>query len=672
MAQVGSLSPTTGTIVNSSQMESGTGNGDYYRLIPGGSKAGTSAGQWRVGSFFIAGVSQGSPGGSTNNTSFPGTSHPGVSAWGAYNVSESDQFGSLCYFRYASSAFNANLINNTTAVSSGQRWSLQNRTSAPGFPNKVDGNNTNSGWQISGNASNNYNNYSGVTTNGISWNFSSGTNVRIESFNTYDLRGGTPNVVSNYGGFAIGAIIRTQQQSNTTVRSYFFLGGGGRGVTIKDAGSGSSGNPFKVGSNGGNATILFPFFSGSSGAGGNFGGGGGGYTGNIAGIYAPLIAPSSGGAGRVWFTYIRPTATGLGQIPTIVEKGSTYTVELESYWDGVFSGQFTVPLNATSGTQPFYISDSRGARIALFADLAPPPTINSFTAQDQLNLDSNPTDNVTFSWNLTDNYGVAFDVEIYKGSISPSNLLYSGVGQLIGSTTVSTGLQSVAGSNSPASGTFILKVTLSGGDYNEASTTANVYNDNNPSLVVISSTVIPGSLNRTNGSLAPLYTYLILCSLNGVDMPTRVRSLTSGVRIGLNTTSFGVSRIVDVGGIFYIEFTSLDYNTSTTVGGTNAQGEIIGQTNTLTFQIEAGTDIVNVDAVTRAPVIQEAFDFSSSVDTYPYPDIDVVPEEPNTDQFTLSNEINLDDVEVDVEVKSSNPDVQVRINGGGWQDIRQI
>jgi len=285
------------------------------------------------------------------------------------------------------------------------------------------------------------------------------------------------------------------------------------------------------------------------------------------------------------------------------------------------------------------------------------PSITSFSANPnpQLSSSGTPTYSTILSWSASD----ADSYTINGSSVSGNSL------------NITNLPQSTAGSNSPATRSYqLIASNVAGSD--SSTITVGAYNDNNPSLVVISSTVIPGSLNRTNGSLAPLYTYLILCSLNGVDMPTKVRSLTSGVRIGLNTTNFGSSRTVPIGGIFYIEFTSLDYNTSTTVGGTNAQGEIIGQTNTLTFQIEAGTDIVNVDAVTKAPVIQEAFDFSSSVDTYPYPDIDVVPEEPNTDQFTLSNEINLDDVEVDVEVKSSNPDVQVRINGGGWQDIRQI
>jgi len=225
---------------------------------------------------------------------------------------------------------------------------------------------------------------------------------------------------------------------------------------------------------------------------------------------------------------------------------------------------------------------------------------------------------------------------------------------------------SVAGSNSPYTATVTL-TAYAGTASTSQSITVSITNDNNPSSVPYSLIGL-GSLTQ----LEPISTRVLLCSINGVDMPTKVVSQSTGTRIGLNQTNFGSSRTVPVGNNFYVEFTVPDFNTSTVSGGTNAQGEVIGQTNPFNVVFLVGTDTITVPCAVRAPVIQEAFDFNGISGTYPYPDIDVVPLEPNTDQFLVTEEEVMDDIEIDVEIKASDPNQQVRINGGPWQDMRGL
>ena len=76
----------------------------------------------------------------------------------------------------------------------------------------------------------------------------------------------------------------------------------------------------------------------------------------------------------------------------------------------------------------------------------------------------------------------------------------------------------------------------------------------------------------------------------------------------------------------------------------------------------------NITITTRAPRINEVFDYADNKDKYPYEDIDLIPNSPT--EHLATAQINVDDIEIPMEMKVSKPQAQISINGGGWQNVR--
>ncbi len=96
-----------------------------------------------------------------------------------------------------------------------------------------------------------------------------------------------------------------------------------------------------------------------------------------------------------------------------------------------------------------------------------------------------------------------------------------------------------------------------------------------------------------------------------------------------------------------------------------------GKTNTRTVTVTpGGGSSFNVSYVTRKPRIKEDFDFDGETGEYPYEDIDLISNSP--DVWRDTQILAADDIEIDMEIKGDDPNIQIKINNGGWQNIRQI
>lgn len=266
------------------------------------------------------------------------------------------------------------------------------------------------------------------------------------------------------------------------------------------------------------------------------------------------------------------------------------------------------------------------------------PVISTFTVSNNYNTDANPDANVVMNWNTT----YANDVKINKGvgSISAN-----------GTKTVNTGLQSNGDNNSPAEKDYTLTATGPGGSVTKTKT-AKVKNDNIPS----------NGWNTSFINLEPgVIETLDLGTLSGVDMPTTISTTGQGNFIGLNGSFAGTKNFTN-GQTVQLRTTTLPFNTNISGGS--------GQTNTKTVTVTTPSGSFNVTVTTRAPIVNETFDYNNNLNKFPFEDIDLVTNSPI--EYVTSAQQNMDDIEIPVEIKLSNPDAQVSINNQTWQYVREI
>lgn len=268
-----------------------------------------------------------------------------------------------------------------------------------------------------------------------------------------------------------------------------------------------------------------------------------------------------------------------------------------------------------------------------------PPSITQFTVGNNYNTDANPDANVSMSWNTN-----------YANSVSISSVGSVGAS---GTTTVNTGLQSNANGTSPAQKSYTLTATGPGGTVTSTKT-ANVKNDNTPSNAWTTSFTNLDPNTQVTVSLG---------TLQGVDMPTTISTSGSGNFIGRNG-SFGGSINFNAGDVVQFRTTSMPFNTTVPASGT------FGSTNSKTATVTTPGGSFTVTFTTRAPRVKEDFDYANNVGKYPYEDIDLITNSPS--EYTTSAQIDADDIEIPVEVKTNNGNAQVSINNGGWQNTRSI
>lgn len=61
---------------------------------------------------------------------------------------------------------------------------------------------------------------------------------------------------------------------------------------------------------------------------------------------------------------------------------------------------------------------------------------------------------------------------------------------------------------------------------------------------------------------------------------------------------------------------------------------------------------------------------ANSVNKFPFEDIDLVDNNPL--EYTTSPQITADDIEINMEIRVSDPNAEVSINNGTWQNVREI
>ena len=314
---------------------------------------------------------------------------------------------------------------------------------------------------------------------------------------------------------------------------------------------------------------------------------------------------------------------------------------------GYFSpGSYTIcATSVNSGAGPYGVAlDWYGY------DPPPPPSINSFSASPNPQNSGNgiPQYSTTLSWNsssigsssatITSSAGETFNVAS-SGSLNINNLP-----------------QSNANGTSPATRSYTLTVSNNGGS-SSSNITVSSRNDNTPTNTWTTSFINLEPNTQTTVNIG---------TLSGVDMPTTISTTGDSNFVGLNN-SFGGSVNFSDGQTVQLRTTTLPFNTDMTgVSSTDT----FGNTNTKVVTVTTPSGNVLVSFQTRAPRVKEDFDYADNLNTFPYEDIDLVTNNPL--EFSVSAKIDVDDIEIAQEIKTNDPDVQVSINSGAWQNIREI
>lgn len=381
------------------------------------------------------------------------------------------------------------------------------------------------------------------------------------------------------------------------------------------------------------------------------GGGGGGGAWEVSAI-------SPGGNGGGWQTSIGSVSAGAGGNGASCGDGSggggggggapgggpgTGGCDFEQGGSGGGGGESAYNSSAATITSDSF--NNGGGFISLSYTSAVPEIIN-FTAipLNQYSSGGTPLYSTQLQWSTADVTSLVIT--------SSAGETYNVTGT--NNLNITNLAQSNAAGNSPVSRNYTLTAC-----YNTVCTTStitiNAKNDNTPS----------NSWTQTFSNLDPSTEYqYTLGQLNGVDMPT-IGSVDGtnnflGDSIG---GSFSNPKTFTNGSAVVLKFTSLPFNTDI-----SGQTGIYGKTNVKTMRVTIGSQSFDVTATTRAPRISEDFNYTNKLSQYPFEDIDLIDNAPA--DYLTSAVVTADDIEIPVEIKSSDPNLQVNINGTGWQNIR--
>lgn len=493
-------------------------------------------------------------------------------------------------------------------------------------------------------------------------------------------------------------------------------GGGGTGAAIKSGGNGFPNNRFEAFEDGQDASSGTR--SVDAGVGRRFGGGGGGA---LNRIFEDADA-GNGRRGAIWVTYVDFT-----NIPNQVQDNVPFDVRVRSYWDGNSDETFTGANTNNTQVLGYTYTDSSGARSRVYIETLPPPEITNFAPtqtrdfgngsifgynsltgipQQQLTLSfaASPwLSNANVSWNIrrTDTNGV-----VASGNTSIA-------GQVASDSAVVTLPSSNAINDSPRERSYQLTMT---DGFNSVSETITIRwrSDDNPDTIVISD----ARLTNGSGDFVPLdqldsnkgpggsgIRYYVQVEWTGTDMPLKIRSGTldggvdnnydyadgftpqAGTTVSPDSISWTTEFTTADRNIqtIFVRFRSDPFNSSNTPSGIDPIGETgltVGQkTPPRTIRFSIGQEEFSFDIQTRAPVIEEDADFfmddpaapaTSPLTLYPNPDIDTVLPNPTSTVYQTTQTELLNDLDVPVEIKVSDPLAEVSIENGPFQSVREI
>jgi hypothetical protein len=285
-----------------------------------------------------------------------------------------------------------------------------------------------------------------------------------------------------------------------------------------------------------------------------------------------------------------------------------------------------------------------------------PPNISSFTASPNpqtSGTDGIPNYNTTLSWSASSDLTVT-SATISSGTYSASVPNPSASG----SFQVTNLPQSVAGSGG-ASRTYTLTLCHSLACSTET-VTVEVTNDNTPSNTW--TTEFTGLEPNTSYSKN-------LGTLAGIDMITKVSCPTSGVFFANGANgSYANPQYFSNGQNVYMKMTTLPFNSDLS---NLPADQTFGKPNPKTVSVTIGNLMsFNVTFTTRPPNIGETFNFDGASGEYPYEDIDLITNTPS--EYAVTQTLNMDDIDVDVEIRTDDPSVEIKINNEPWQNIQEI
>jgi len=315
---------------------------------------------------------------------------------------------------------------------------------------------------------------------------------------------------------------------------------------------------------------------------------------------------------------------------------------------GYFSpGTYTISATSVnSGAGPY------GVALDWFGYIPPPPpTVSSFyaTPNPQNSSSGIPQYSTTLVY-------AASGVDITSAQIVSNAGETWNVGSS-GTLNITNLAQSNGDGTTPQQRTYSFRACNGGGCSPYSNVTVSARNDNTPS----------NGWTTSFTNLDPnTQVTLSIGTLSGVDMPTTISTTGAGNFVG-NAGSFTGSKNFSNGQVVQIRTTTLPYNTSMSGVGENDQ---FGNTNSKDVPITTPSGTFNVTFTTKAPVVNENFNMGDNTNKYPYTDIDLIANSPQ--EFILTSQIDADDIESPQEIKMDQPDAQVSINNGAWQNVREI
>ncbi len=300
------------------------------------------------------------------------------------------------------------------------------------------------------------------------------------------------------------------------------------------------------------------------------------------------------------------------------------------------------------------------------------PVINSITVTNQYNLNPTtsggiqnaPSDVVNIAWSTTN----AQSVQVRRAGSTICNDSNGGSGNC----NISTGLQST-NSNTPASKFYNVVAYGYGGNFVSQQVFVYVKNDWTPQTS--NSYITKTFINQPSQETVKIN----IGNVSGVDMPVWGYVNSSGCALGTNTFSSSNPKKFNNGDPIILTIPTPYYEVDITGRTSSTTGNIASKTVT----IYLGSQNFNVTVQVARPVIDENFDFGNVEGKYPYQDIDLIENTPQSHMIT--NLVTADDIEISrskinsdlgsgeisTEIKSSDPNIQIQINNGTWQYVRQ-
>ena len=381
------------------------------------------------------------------------------------------------------------------------------------------------------------------------------------------------------------------------------------------AGGGGNGINFVFSTSGFSTTVV----NSSGTLGGSYGGGGGGSVDGIemdygGGDQAPIrkivniSRPDGGGGGIAFAGWVTLTAP-----KTIVRSGEPVVV---SYSDSLNNtGTETVSFTnntETNKTKEYVFTDELGARSKITFTVLPKVKITSLTASPNpqtSGADGIPNYDTFLIWegiSVLSAVATRSDSQVsatWEEKTQPSDPAQPPNFYGSGSKKVTNLFQSVStGSSQPGSNTVYTLTATDGFNTATATVTVKAYNDNCPDTISIADQLGKEPNEEIKITSSPV---------TGIDMVTSVVAGPGVQVLGSSGTGYTTSTTITSGSTLNIRVYAEPFNTDEN-----------GLVNEKTVSITVGCQTVSFKVQTRAPVVQEIFDFGDNQFAYPYPKVD--------------------------------------------------